>query len=279
MAILLDYSQTVIASFYASYKDGMQIDEDLLRHIVLNTIRQYKNQFSNKYGELIICCDHYKNWRKESFPQYKANRKKSRDESSLDWNKIFEVFNMVRDEIQENMPYRVLRVEGAEADDIIGTLCTKENPTLIISSDKDFLQLQRYDGVRQWSPAQKKYISGDPSESLYEKIIKGDTGDGVPNILSGDETLVTEGMRQRPITKKKLDLWRGKSPEEFCDNHEMLRNYYRNKQMVDLSETPESIRINIITNYESQSYGDRSKLMNYFISKRLKNLMEHLEEF
>lgn len=279
MAILIDYSQTAIASFYAMSKGTVEVDEDLMRHIILNMIRQYRNQFSKKYGELIICCDHYKNWRKEIFPQYKANRKKGREESSIDWEKLFEALNMVREELKQFMPYRVIQIEGAEADDIIATLCTKSNPTVIVSSDKDFIQLQKYEGVSQWSPVQKKFIKGNPEESLYEKIIKGDTGDGVPNILSADETLINEDMRQRPISKKKLDLWRGQSPEEFCDTHEMLRNYYRNKQMVDLSEIPESIRINIVTDYESQSEQSRKNLMNYFISKRLKNLMEHIEEF
>lgn len=279
MAILIDYSQTVIASFCAMSKGSAEVDEDLLRHTILNMIRQYRNQFSKKFGEVVICCDHYKNWRKDIFPQYKANRKKGRDASEMDWQKLFECLNVVRDEIKENMPYRVVQVEGAEADDIIATLCTKQNPTVIVSSDKDFLQLQKYDGVSQWSPIMKKYLKGDPAESLYEKIIKGDSGDGVPNILSPDETFVSEDMRQRPISKKKMDAWRGKTPEEFCDTHEILRNYYRNKQMVDLSEIPESLRINILTEYENQSEQSRSNLMNYFISKRLKNLMEHIEEF
>ena len=153
-----------------------------------------------------------------------------------------------------------------------------EEPTLIVSSDKDFIQLQKFDNVKQWSPLQKKFVVGDPVESLYDKTIRGDTGDGVPNILSSDDTFIIEGKRQTPITKKKLDLWRGKFPEEFC-NESMLRNYHRNKTLVNLDETPKSICINIINQYQSQEVGDRSQLLNYFVDKKLKNLMEVIEEF
>ena len=172
-----------------------------------------------------------------------------------------------------------MKIDRAEADDIIGVLTDKYRvkPTIIISSDKDFIQLQKYEGVRQWSPLKKDFIMDNPVDSLYEKIIRGDTGDGVPNILSSDDVLITEGKRQTPITKKKLELWKGKLPEEFCTG-DMLRNYHRNKTMVDLGETPESIRINIINQFNEQS-PVRGKLMNYFIEKKLKNLMEYVGDF
>ncbi len=284
--ILLDYSQVVIGSFMAVSKGEGVVEEDMLRHVILNNIRQFRNQFSKKYGEMIICCDHRKNWRKEVFPNYKASRHKLKRDSDVDWQYLYECLNIMRDDLKEYFPYKVVYIEGAEADDIIGVLTNHFNgrgytpdPTLIISSDKDFIQLQKFDRVEQWSPLQKKWVIGDPHESLYEKIIKGDTGDGVPNILSGDDVFVTEGLRQKPITKKKLDSWRALDPKDFCNTEEILRNYYRNQQMVDLSKLPETICINIINSYTGQSSGDRSQLMNYFVNKRLKNLMEYIEEF
>ena len=157
-------------------------------------------------------------------------------------------------------------------------LNVKERFFLIDCGEGTQIQLQKYKGVRQWSPLQKKFIKGDPVESLYDKTIRGDSGDGVPNILSSDDTFITEGKRQTPVTKKKMELWRGKKPEEFC-NEVMLRNYHRNKTLVDLGETPKSIRINILNQYDNQEAGDRSKLWNYFIDKRLKNLMDVIDEF
>jgi len=278
--ILLDYSQTVIGSFMAVSKGKPVVEEDLLRHTILNSIRMFRNKFTKDYGEMVICCDDKNNWRKEVFPEYKANRRKNRENDITDWKTLFELLHEMREDLTKYFPYKVMHIDSAEADDIIGVLVDhcEENPILILSSDKDFIQLQKYQGVRQWSPLQKKFIVGDPAESLYDKTIRGDTGDGVPNILSSDDTLITEGKRQTPITKKKMELWRGKKPEEFC-NEAMLRNYHRNKTLVDLRETPESIRINIVNQYDNQEAGDRSQLWNYFVDNRLKNLMDVIDEF
>ena len=278
--ILLDYSQTVIGSFMAVGRGNPVVEEDLLRHTILNSIRMFRNKFTKDYGEMVICCDDKNNWRKEVFPEYKANRRKNRENDITDWKTLFELLHEMREDLNKYFPYKVMHIDSAEADDIIGVLVDhcEENPILILSSDKDFIQLQKFDKVKQWSPLQKKFIVGDPAESLYDKTIRGDTGDGVPNILSSDDTLITEGKRQTPVTKKKMELWRGKKPEEFC-NEAMLRNYHRNKTMVDLRETPESIRINIVNQYDNQEAGDRSQLLNYFVDKRLKNLMEVIDEF
>ena len=281
--ILLDYSQTVIGSFMAVGRGNPVVEEDLLRHTILNSIRMFRNQFVKDYGEMVICCDGKDNWRKKVFPEYKANRRKNRENDITDWKTLFELLHEMREDLNKYFPYKVMHIDSAEADDIIGVLVEERqgmecSPTLILSSDKDFIQLQKYQRVRQWSPLQKKFVVGDPVESLYDKTIRGDTGDGVPNILSSDDTLITEGKRQTPVTKKKMELWRGKKPEEFC-NEAMLRNYHRNKTMVDLRETPESIRINIVNQYDNQEAGDRSQLLNYFVDKRLKNLMEVIDEF
>ena len=276
--ILLDFSQTMIGSFMAMGKGSIVVEEDLLRHTVLNSIRQYKHQFRHvDHGGFVICCDSPKNWRKESFPEYKANRKKRRETDSTDWTSLFEFLHQMIADLREYFPYKVMRVERAEADDIIAVLTQEEmkNPTTIISSDKDFIQLQKYEGVQQWSPLTKSFVKGNPEESLWEKLIKGDVGDGVPNILSSDDTLVTEGKRQRPVSKKKMELWK---TDRSDWNEDMKRNLNRNEMMVDLEKTPESIRINIINQFREQ-VPPHGRLMEYFTEKRLKNLMEHLDEF
>ena len=276
--ILLDFSQTMIGSFMAMGKGSIVVEEDLLRHTVLNSIRQYKHQFRHvDHGGFVICCDSPKNWRKESFPEYKANRKKRRETDSTDWTSLFEFLHQMIADLREYFPYKVMRVESAEADDIIAVLTQEEmkNPTTIISSDKDFIQLQKYEGVQQWSPLTKSFVKGNPEESLWEKLIKGDVGDGVPNILSSDDTLVTEGKRQRPVSKKKMELWK---TDRSDWNEDMKRNFNRNEMMVDLEKTPESIRINIINQFREQ-VPPHGRLMEYFTEKRLKNLMEHIEEF
>ena len=280
--ILLDFSQTMIGSFMAMGRGSVVVEEDLLRHTVLNTIRQYKQTHRRIYDcgagpGLVICCDSEKNWRKESFPEYKANRKKRREDDTTDWKSLFEFLNEMIEDLRNYFPYRVVKVDRAEADDIIAVLVQEEhwNPTLIISSDKDFIQLHEYEGVSQWSPLTKDWVTGDPKESLWEKLIRGDAGDGVPNILSSDDTFVTEGKRQRPISKKKMELWK---TDRDTWTEDMARNFNRNETMVDLSKSPESIRINIINEYKEQS-PKHGRLMDYFVEKRLKNLMEHISEF
>ena len=263
------------------------IDENLIRHMVLNSIRMYNVKFKNEYGEMIICADDRKYWRRDIFPYYKASRKKDREASPFDWNLIFETLNKIRDELRNTFPYPVLQVNKTEADDIIGTLCHKHGvdlmnssteKILILSSDKDFMQLQKFSNVEQFSPAAKKFLrTNEPDKFLREHIIKGDRGDGIPNILSSDDTFVTE-KRQKPVTEKKLNIWVAEEPVQFCDSL-MLRNFKRNESLIDLSKIPVEYQQKILDAYESAPRNGRDKLLNYFIKNRMKQLMEHIQEF
>jgi hypothetical protein len=277
MALLIDFSQIVIGSYMTAAKYST-VDMDVMRPSVLNTLRIYRNKFTKEYGEIILCCDDRKSWRKELFPNYKASRKKTRKVSGTDWTNLYECMNQLKDELSQWFPYKLIQVEKAEADDIIGTLVGLLNErTLILSSDKDFVQLHKFN-VRQYSPMQKKFVDGDAKRNLHEKLIKGDVGDGVPNIMSDDNVFIDEGRRQKPITTKKVDAWYDLDPDMYCDA-EMLRNYNRNKQLIDLGEVPESIRINITKQFETTQVGERSRLLTYFVKHRLKNLTENLSEF
>lgn len=280
--IILDLNQVMISNYMTQIGNhtNIKVDEDLFRHMVLNTIRAYNKRFSADYGELVIACDAPRSWRKDVFPYYKANRKKAREKSEIDWSALFDSLNKVREEIKEHFPYRVIQVERAEADDVIGALVANYfgQPILIISGDKDFVQLQNYMNVKQFDPIRKKYIThNNPSMFVKEHIMKGDLGDGVPNFLSRDDTFVTGG-RQKPLRSDKLNLWANMDPQDFCDDN-MLRNYKRNEQLVDLSYTPKEIVERVVSEYEAQAGKKRDKLLNYFIQYRLKNLMEVIGEF
>lgn len=294
--ILVDFNQTLISNLMSQIgsNPNAELSEDLIRHMVLSSILSYKKKFSEEYGKLVFCADDKNYWRRQMFPYYKANRKKNRDASKFDWNLIFTTLNKIRDEIREVFPYMVIQIDTAEADDIIGTLTrySQENElegdglikqpqkVLILSGDKDFLQLQKYSNVKQYSPMMKKYLhTDDPNRFLLEHIITGDSGDGVPNFLSTDSVFVTEGARQKPIRKAKLNEWIDmREPEKFCDDT-MLRNYKRNELLIDLSQTPKSIQSQIIEFYESGKTGDKKKMLNYFVSNKLKYLIESISEF
>ena len=281
--ILIDYNQIALASVIIQKLN----DENMIRHMILNSIRMYNKKYRDDYGQMVICCDGPNTWRREYFPEYKANRKKGRDDSGLDWNEIFRILNLVRDEISTNLPYKVLHLDGCEADDIIGTLVLetqefgKDEPVKIVSSDKDFIQLQRFKNVSQFSPIQKKEVKDkNPRTYLFNHIIKGDSGDGVPNVKSADNTFVEEGLRQTPIRAKQIEEWLDNSEKlsEIMDS-EIYRNYQRNKTLIDLNEIPENVSTSIINKFNNTKKPMQMKVLNYLIKKRCNQLIECVEEF
>jgi len=280
----MDLSQVMIATLMVQLGNhtNADVDENLLRHMILNSIRANKMKFGPEYGELVIAADAKHSWRKDVFPYYKANRKRDRDASELNWNLIFESLNKIRDELKSVFPYRVIKLDGAEADDVIATL-VKNRPhdfdkVLILSGDKDFQQLQQYANVKQYSPVLKKFITcKNPSAFLKEHIIRGDVGDGIPNFLSADDSLVT-GTRQKPISSKKLEVWLKTFPIEFC-TQDMLRGFKRNQQLVDFEYIPAEIEAAILEEYKNEANKDRTKLFDYFITNKLKNLVESINDF
>lgn len=283
--ILLDFNQVCIANLMAQLGNhtNVEIEENLLRHMVLNTIRSLRIKFGHEYGEFIICCDDKKVWRKDVFKYYKANRKTDREKSEINWTEVFTYLNKIKAEIKEFLPYRVIQVEGAEADDVIGTLTNANgsmlntgNKILILSGDKDFGQLQVFGNVKQYDPVQKKEIKhSDPIKFKRELILKGDVGDGIPNILSADDCLVNK-VRQKPV---RLDRFTHiiNPRQEF--EGEQLRNWIRNEQLIDLSHIPSDIREKVISEFVAQSNKDKSKIFNYFISYKLKLLIESIGDF
>ena len=284
--ILVDLNQVLLAGLMAQIANAknVKLEESLIRHMILNIIRSHLKNFRKEYGEVVLCSDNRKYWRKEFFPFYKASRKKSRKNSDLDWHLIFDMLAKFKVELKENFPYKVIDVEGAEADDIIGTLVPRhimnEN-ILIISSDGDFLQLQMYNGrskysVKQYNPTQKKFlISENPLDELKQKIITGDKGDGIPNILSPSDTFVRE-IRQKVMTEAKLTKFMSEHYTEYDENSKI--GFSRNQTLIDLRNIPGDIQSKIINTYE-ETVPVKGKLLDYFIANKLFNLMEVIEEF
>jgi len=280
--IIFDYQQIAISNLMEQIGSSKtSVDENLVRHMILNTIRTYVKKFKSTHGpEIVIACDNKHYWRREIYPYYKAGRKKARDASGHNWSSIFESLNKIREELKEYSPYKVIDVEGAEADDIIGTLAQKfsTDKVMILSSDKDFAQLQKFANVEQYSPILKKFIKEPfPSVQLKQMVIRGDKGDGIPNILSSDDVFVSGG-RQKPITETKIIKWLNQEPKDFC-NDEMMRNYVRNETLIDLTKIPNTIRETILNKYENTESKTKQDFMNYMIANRLKNLIEVLDDF
>ena len=260
------------------------IQPDLVRHMVINTIRSLKTKYGSQYGELVIACDDKKYWRREYFPAYKGNRKADREKTNIDWHALFETLNAVKQELKDNFPYRVIQVEGAEADDVIGSLCfefgsdlNNGNSILILSGDKDFVQLQRFGNVTQYDPIRKKeMVVSDPEKFIKHLVLSGDRGDGVPNVLSPDNCII-EGQRQKPLRETKIEELLKADWDTLSED--IKRNWNRNSMLIDLRNIPTTIRGKVMEEYHAQANKPRDKIFNYFIQHKMKMLMEHIGEF
>lgn len=279
--IIVDYSGVAIANLFAM---KAQVSEQLVRHMILNSLRMYNVKYRREYGQMVLACDGGNTWRKQLYPQYKAHRKKNREDSGLDWTEFFRILGTVRDEIRENLPFKVVHLQGVEADDVIATMVHqtqefgKGEPVMIVSADKDFVQLHQYKNVKQFSPMTKALIKeSDPFAYLYEHIFRGDSGDGVPNVLSPDNTFV-DSIRQKPVTTKKIDEWiKNISNLQSVMDQETYRNYQRNRALIDLSAIPPTKKLEIINTFEAVK--PASNTLNYLIGKRCTQLIECAAEF
>ena len=279
--IIIDMNQITLASLMMdmNMRKSNEVDEGMVRHMILNSIRLYRTQFNKDYGEVVLTYDSKHYWRREYFPNYKAMRKRGREKDNKDWDTIFGVLNKIKAEFKDNLPYKYLEIYGAEADDIIATLCksNQDEKIMIISGDKDFIQLHKYPKVKQYSPILKKYVNGhDPDTYIKEHILKGDTSDGVPNVLSPDNTFV-DSIRQRPLSRKKIENWLDIDIDDLQE--EVKRNYQRNDKLINLDNIPIELEKEILYEFKEAPCGDRSKLLNYFIQSRLKNLTNEIGEF
>ena len=281
--IIFDFNQLVISSLKDLSLETGDINIDMARHLVLNTLRTYVKKYKTSHGpEVVIACDNRKYWRKNLFPHYKASRKKSRESSGMNWEEIFKCLEIIKEELSRCSHYKVIELESVEADDIIATLSIRYSPhekIMILSSDKDFVQLQSFSNVEQYSPVLKKEITTTNAKAqLKELIIRGDKGDGIPNILSADDSYVN-GVRQKSIYDEKVSVWLNQEPEVFCENEDILKNYRRNERLIDLTKIPEDISKSIIDSYENTKPKTKMQFMNYLVANRLKNLIEVANEF
>ena len=277
--IIVDINQIMISNLMVTiHRDNLELGEDLIRHMVLNSLRGHNKKFRKQYGEMVIACDSGNVWRKQIFPNYKAGRKANRAKSEHDWEYIFDLLSKVKNEIKQFLPYKVIEVESVEADDIIAVLCKRTNEkVLILSGDKDFIQLHN-DRIKQYNPVLNKFVGQGENPSLYirEHILKGDRSDGIPNVLSDDNVFI-EGRRQRPLSKKKIEAWCNEIVPTF--NEEEQKNYDRNKKLIDLNCIPREFEDKINREFDTFEVATRDKILGYFINKKLKTLIESIDEF
>ena len=278
MAILIDANQIAISHLMVRHKIENGINIDTIRRSIVAVIAKIEKKYKSEYGKVVLCYDDKDYWRRQVFPFYKQNRKSEREKSNIDWDKVFSVLNKIRDELRVNFPYHVIQVQGAEADDVIASIvrynCRQKNPEpmLILSADKDFIQLHRYPNVKQYDPIRNRWITNDnPVAYLQEHIIRGDRSDGIPNILTCDDAIVT-GKPQKKMSKEKIASLASMDPNEFT-NFIRLRNWKRNSELIDFSKIPNPVVERIISFYTKYKPSPSIKL-EYFIQNDIQDLIE-----
>ena len=273
--ILVDANQIAISHLMVRQKieDGINIDS--VRRSIVRVLARIQKQFGAEYGKMVLCYDDKNYWRSKVFPFYKKNRKQERETSKYDWDMVFSVLNTIRDEVRNHLPYYVLQIQGAEADDVIATLSRYHHyndKVLILSADKDFIQLHKYSSVKQYDPIRNRWIENEnPVQYLQEHIIRGDRSDGIPNILTCDDAIVN-GKAQKKMSKEKIATLAGMDPSEFT-NYIRLRNWRRNSELIDFSKIPRPIVDNIIMTYNKYRVKPSINL-EYFIQNNIQDLIE-----
>lgn len=296
--IIVDFNQVVISNLAVSFNKEMEHPDNttngLIKHMILSTLLSYKQKYGKEFGQILIATDNRKYWRRDKFSYYKGKRKQAREESKWDWNFIFKVLDEIKADLKEHFPYKLLDVPGAEADDVIACLAkhlqdneltqqglmTDPQPIMIVSSDTDFMQLQKYPNVKQWSPMQKKMVKPKTTlqEFVVDHICTGDVGDGIPNICSPDNCIV-DGIRQTSFMKKRFEDFINKGIDA-CKDETERRNYQRNQMLIDFEFIPQDIHDAVIDEYKTQVVkGNKTKVFNYFIKNKMKLLLEHAGDF
>lgn len=288
---LVDFSQIVLSSIMGTFQPTDKIDEDMIRHIVLNTLRSNVLKNKVKFPKIIICLDNSENgyWRKKVASHYKYKRSKARDDSDYDFEFIFSVMAKVKQEMIDNFPYTIMDLEGVEADDHIGVLTPyyvdQGVPVLITSSDGDFTQLHTSPLVRQWSPMQKKWVKpkhGSAANDLRFKNLKGDKKDGIASIrATSDHYTYDDGRRAPSVTAKMLELWMNTPEEEMFEvlGEDLFLRYKENQKLIDLKFIPNDIQCNILTRCKEYRPAPKSKLFTYFAANKLEKLITNMSDF
>lgn len=290
--ILVDYSGVVFGIL--NTMDKKNLDVDIFRHKIVNSLRVYNKKYRDAYGDMVLCLEG-RSWRREVFPEYKFKRREAsdsdQDTDTVDWEYIYGILSEVTEDIRSNLPWKVIRHPRAEADDIIGALALRTGefgqgePVMIVSGDHDFIQLHRLSNVKQYSPITKKLVkSPSPRRKYIEHIVKGDAGDGIPNINMADKFFVesVKGSRQKSISGKFLDaVLNAKDPDNPVEvlTTEQLRNFIRNKRLVDLSMTPPDIVEKIYSDYDNYTVPENKKVLPFLIKHNMNLLIDVADDF
>ncbi len=271
--ILVDTANTFFRARHV-IKGDADIKLGMAFHITLNSIKKAWQDFG---GTHVVFCLEGRSWRKDYYEPYKRNRSdaraaltpKEQEEDQLFW----ESFDKFKEFITDKTNCTVLQHPELEADDLIAGWIQSHPDAkhVIISTDSDFVQLispnvSQYNGVQEHhithegifdkkgkividNKTKEPKAIPDPKWLLFEKCIRGDSSDNVfsayPKVRKNklEDAFKDKDSKGFAWNNLMLQRWVDHNGEE----HRVLDDYERNRQLIDLSHQPDHIKTKILS--------------------------------
>jgi len=262
--LIFDITNLLYRTFYANKN---QADfAGLAHHIALTTVQKYYRQF--KPRKMIMCFDR-SSWRKEytasekcvSGRPYKGTRRqKMSPTDKLHYEEFLKHLADFENIIREHTSIIALAGPGLEADDLVAgaiqtirIIDTEPSPEfIVVSADKDLIQLLRYPTVRLINPANGEERTldewnGDAELFMFEKCLRGDATDNVqsayPRIRKTRILKAYNDSYER--ANLMMETWSDPDGKQFVVKH----LFEENKILMDLQHQPNDIRHQIVVSF------------------------------
>lgn len=269
--LLIDFSHLSIRNLFADREiiNNPNPEFNLHRHQLITSLLFLIKKFNP--NEVVLGIDNKLNWRKKLYTDYKAHRKAKRDQDVFPWDAYYTYLEELIQDIKDNFPFKVIEQRYAECDDIIAILC-KYSPfsgeNIVVTSDKDFVQLLSLPHVKIYDPIKRKFMEEkQPKIFLEAKILMGDKSDNIPAIKPrvGEKTAWKLANNKDELDALLHDAESGKA---------YRKNYKLNRILIDFNSIPDVIKTKVLKQYdiyEMNEFGSLA-LTRFFKKLKLKKL-------
>lgn len=247
--------------------------------------------------EIILACDGKDSWRKLLFDRYKGDREKKRRDD-IDWDTLFAQLNSFIQDIKQHIPFKVIKVNRAEADDVIAVLCNNiKKHTIIMSNDSDFLQLQS-STTSVYNPTKGEYLwlTEDKDVFLSKLCLKGQSKDNIFNAKTPSD--YPEELRKPPLGEKTADKIIENGLNDFLDSKQTINkkytdvdgneqiydvdfyprgNFDRNQKLINFDNIPKIVVDRILQTYYSYEMPDPGNMYSFFERQGWTSFLESFE--
>lgn len=272
--LILDLSNLVWITKYSTMKGNSPFSRELIIHDFLLQIRALEMKY--KADGILVACDERNLWRKEIYPEYKGQRDKKRDPH---YEEVRGIMDELKDFFNNFTKIPAISVPRNEADDVIAIasrISTQKN--VIVSSDKDFIQLINDKTILYSPPLRAERETKDKEFELFEKCIRGDSGDNVFSAYPRVRTKVLEAVWGDELAMANLFETKRK-----IDGRKVGEVYEFNKSLIDLDMIPQdhqdTISDKIIEEVSNGSKFNYLGMLRFFGQNNLKKLAKQEQKF